>query len=70
MHHPSRKLVPLLSAAFIAGALGFGAVQAVASPAVATEAACSLVTCRQACTAQYGEGTMASCSTGYCVCIR
>jgi hypothetical protein len=66
-----RRLVPVLAAVLFAGALGFGTVQAAASPSAPTSAAaCDLKKCFEACQAQYGEGATPYCTaSGDCGCI-
>ncbi len=57
----------LFRRAIVAATLGFGAAQAVASPAKAADAAaCDIVKCRANCKAQ-GQ-TSGACFEGQCIC--
>jgi nitrous oxide reductase len=64
-----RKLLgATLFAAAFAGALGFGATQAVASPETAVVRACDPVQCRRDCMRIPGQTAGGSCVNGVCVC--
>jgi len=75
----SGKLAPRTFALLVAAALGFGAVQASASPSApeaADAARCSYAIwkeCYDGCVLRYGEGTQASCelvgSIPRCTCL-
>lgn len=64
-----RKLTgATLFAAVFAGALGFGATQAAASPDTAAVRACDPVQCKRDCLRIPGQTAGGSCVNGQCVC--
>ncbi|MET0399236.1 MAG: hypothetical protein ABW277_20770 [Longimicrobiaceae bacterium] len=63
-----RKLSGALFAAAFAGALGFGATQAVASPDTAAVRACDPAQCFRECIRIPGQTAGGSCVNGQCVC--
>ena len=72
MNHSLGRLISAIVAAMIVGALGFGAVQASASPSAPTSSrSCDLKACFAWCQQVYGEGATPYCNQwGGCGCIR
>lgn len=68
MSRISRKIRNGILSMGMAGTLGFGALQAFATPAQAEVAACVQSACNAACEAQWGPFAAGYCENGECMC--
>lgn len=66
MQHSIRKVSRGILGALVVGALGFGATQALASPAAAAREMCTKderMTCHNYCNSLYGSGWLGECTS-------